>query len=228
MHDDSTTPCGTGVPNSTPRAANEADKGYTAEAAVRKLLKQLPPDVQLDISEEEMVKTLKGVVGEECLIPLQDAARYFPSPEELAARGRGEMTFREAADLLGLDKSTIIGLMRNGTLRARTVGERRTFIEAGSVRAYLESRDQPIPKTDSITLLMNALRKMRGIISLEDVLYAGCVICGNSNRPATHVIEGYGDVCYRHAEGDARAKPHPWAEEITILHKRGLHHEDIA
>ena len=227
--DDHAAWCGTGVPNAAARgsAGEQSGEGYTAEAAVRRLLQQLPPGTPLDISEEEMVRTLKGVMGEGKLIPLGDAARHFPSPEELVARGRGEMTFREAANLLGVDKPTIIQLMRAGTLRARTVSERRTFIEAGSVRAYLESQGKAVPKADdSVALLMSALRKMQGITTLESVLYAGCVMCGNSDRPATHVIEGYGNVCYRHAEGDSRAKPEPWAEEITALHKRGLRHEN--
>lgn len=217
----------TDATNSSPGAAAGADKGRSAAAAVRRLLGQLPPDAKLDVSEEEMVQLLKGVIGDSALIPLEDARRYFRSPAELVARGRGELTLREAINLLGVDEPTVIALMRDGTLRARTVRERSTLVDAASVRAYLESRGQPVLKADdSVALLMSALRKMRGIISLEDVLYAGCVICGHSDYPATHVIEGYGNVCYRHAASDPRARPEPWAEEITALHKRGLRYEE--
>lgn len=201
-------------------------KGRSAAAAVRKLLEQLPPDVKLDVSEEEMVKLLKGVIGDSTLIPLEDARRYFRSPAELVAQGRGELTLREAVNLLGVDESTVIELVRGGALRARTVRERSTLVEAASVRAYLEYRDRQIAQTDSVALLMSALRKMRGVTFLEDVLHADCVVCGRSDRPATHVIEGCGNVCYKHAESDPRAKAHPWAEEITALHKRGLRHEE--
>lgn len=94
--------------------------------------------------------------------------------------------------------------------------------KAANLRAQM--REVPVWDMTSVALLVMGLRKMdetRGYHDTATALF-GCVACGDSTELTTHVVEGYGALCAGHADGEARAKPLPWAEEFTVLGKRGL------
>ena len=57
---------------------------------------------------------------------------------------------------------------------------------------------------------------------LDSPIPFGCVSCGDGSRIMTHEVKGYGGLCADHADGEARAKPYPWAAEGRELTRRGL------
>jgi hypothetical protein len=68
------------------------------------------------------------------------ATRSKPTAAELAAWGQGSRTVRQTRETTGLSRQMLFALMRDGTLRWKSVGLKRTRLIAwGDVVKYLAS-----------------------------------------------------------------------------------------
>lgn len=147
--------------------------GRTAAEAVQELLRSLPSDMKLDITAEEMTNMLQSVLGNGRLLTLDEAREFFPSAASLVERGQGEMSVREAAQLLGLSEQEVVQEIRSGGLRAREISEQTFLVCAASVKVFLEKRREkravgPDPATDP-PLAEMALFVLR---AMQDAIYS--------------------------------------------------------
>lgn len=77
-----------------------------------------------------------GVITEDQeVVPLSEAGHLLPTAEELVGEGRGEITVKEAARVLGTPIEDVESAIERGALQVRKVGK-VCLVDAASVRDF--------------------------------------------------------------------------------------------